>query len=142
MAIPFPVHDVRSQTAAHAAAHVPPTTLTVRLVSPSTDSDMSEREINEEGRSLASEDIDTGGVPKPPGEVAHPGRGGYTLKTALAWDEQIYKRFLVSVRQLFPGVGPSSHVYTSESFNVWLGSAWMKPSHTASKAWLRSVVLR
>lgn len=45
------------------------------------------------------EQVDDGLVPKPPGEVGRPSRGGYNLRDALGWDKDEYK--LVMVRDFF-----------------------------------------
>ena len=40
-------------------------------------------------------DNDNGTVPKPPGEVGRPGRGGYNLKAKLGWPCKEYSNFRV-----------------------------------------------
>lgn len=41
------------------------------------------------------EQVDDGLVPKPPGEVGRPSRGGYNLRDALGWDKDEYKLVMV-----------------------------------------------
>jgi hypothetical protein len=57
-------------------------------------SDLSEpsTQSSSEAPSNLSED---GLIPKPPGNVAHPGRGGYNLQRALSWPESDYIKLQV-----------------------------------------------
>ena len=40
-------------------------------------------------------DSDDRTIPKPPGEVGRPGRGGYTLNIALDWNPKAFKKLRV-----------------------------------------------
>ncbi|TEB38600.1 hypothetical protein FA13DRAFT_1704364 [Coprinellus micaceus] len=47
----------------------------------------------------AVHEISSAKIPKPPGEVGRPGRGGYALKVALNWPEGRYKEAQEACRQ-------------------------------------------
>ena len=60
--------------------------------SPASDSSESESSGSSESESSDSTD---GTIPKPPGEVGRPGRGGYTLDDALDWNPKAFKKLKV-----------------------------------------------
>jgi hypothetical protein len=61
----------------------------------SLDSDASESSDSELSESDCSTDLDDTTIPKPPGEVGRPGRGGYTLELALDWNLKALKKLKV-----------------------------------------------
>jgi hypothetical protein len=48
--------------------------------------------------SLSSVGSSESKIPKPEGEVGRPGRGGYSLETALSWDAERFKKLKVRMR--------------------------------------------
>lgn len=63
-----------------------------------TDIPMSD--LDSEADSEASAVVGSRKIPKPPGEVGRPGRGGYALSRVLSWDKDTLKKFKVGVLEL------------------------------------------
>ena len=61
----------------------------------SSDSPASDSSESESSGSSESESSDDGTIPKPPGEVGLPGRGGYTFDDALDWNPKAFKKLKV-----------------------------------------------
>ena len=66
-------------------------------------------------------EADNGTIPKPPGEVGRPGRGGYNLKQALAWPDKEFKRFRVHLRSLVGSLADKSLGHCSPQDKGTLG---------------------
>jgi hypothetical protein len=48
-------------------------------------------------------------ISKPPGEVGHPGRGGYTLEEKLSWTDDKFKAVKVSVSEIYKYLLTENH---------------------------------
>jgi hypothetical protein len=69
-----------------------------RHVSPLANTSTSEDSSGSDSSELSesdSDDSDGATIPKPPGEVGRPGRGGYTLDVALDWNPKAFKKLKV-----------------------------------------------
>lgn len=66
---------------------------------------------------------DDGLIPKPPGEVGRPSRGGYTLKTALGWSEKDYLRVKVCILlRMIIIYSFLSFAYRNSSSGLWMNT--------------------
>jgi hypothetical protein len=62
----------------------------------SLSSDEDERGMGQPAGS-AEDEVEDEPIPKPQGEAGRPGRGGYNLEAALAWDQLDYQKFKVGL---------------------------------------------
>ena len=86
-----------NQRACQRKVQVAPHTHSAPTLESSSDSPASDSSESESSGSSESESSDStdGTIPKPPGEVGRPGRGGYTLDDALDWNPKAFKKLKV-----------------------------------------------
>ncbi|KAK7434819.1 hypothetical protein VKT23_020006 [Stygiomarasmius scandens] len=91
---PLPRPSIKSVRFEDQAPKTPIRRITVRnpttLVSGTGETSGCRSSARTAGRSVRNEEESTDLIPKPNGELGRPGRGGYSLKKALKWDDKLY----------------------------------------------------